>query len=122
MARNLFTIVAAHSVSVQCHELPRVRVDNFLVEGDSLNAAFAEIEKYEGVVDATEVFGIECRRVMLTPSTKMQREESLEQWEHWSRMARRGETEADWRLLAEGPETFRQRMDRQFLERNPQFA
>lgn len=122
MARNLFTIVAAHHVSVQCHELPRVRVDSFLVEGDSLNAAFAEIERYEGIVDATEVFGIECRRVMLTPTTKMQREEQLAQWEHWSRMARAGDTEAEWRLLAEGPETFRQRIDREFIERNPQFA
>lgn len=101
MARNLFTIVAAHPVSVQCHELPRVRVrvDSFLVEGENLNAAFAEIEKYEGIVDATEVFGIECRRVMLTPTTKMQREEHLAQWEHWSRMARAGDTEAEWRLL-----------------------
>jgi len=122
MTRKFFTIVAAHPVGVQSHELPRVRVDSFLVEGDSLNAGFAEIANFEGIVEAIEVFGVECRRVMLTPSTKMQREESLEHWEHWSRMARRGETEADWRLLAEGPETFRQRMDRQFLERNPQFA
>lgn len=122
MARNLFTIVAAHPVVVQCHELPRVRVDSFLIEGDSLEAAFAKIEKYEGIVDATEVFGIECQSVMLTPSTKMQREEPLTHWEHWSRMARAGDTEAEWRLLAEGQETFRQRIDREFIERNPQFA
>lgn len=122
MARNMFTFIAAHPVSVQGHELPRVRVDSFMVEGDTLEEAFAEIAQYEGIVDATEVFGIECQRVMLTPSTKMQREEQLAQWEHWSRMVRSGETEAEWRLLAEGPETFRQRIDREFIERNPQFA
>lgn len=122
MARNLFTIIAAHPVSVQYHELPRVRVDSFLVEGETLYTAFAEIRQYEGIVNATEVFGIECKRVRLTPSTKMRREEQLAQWEHWSRMARSGETEAEWRLLAEGPETFRQKIEREFIERLPHFA
>ncbi|KGG86187.1 hypothetical protein P245_20940 [Comamonas thiooxydans] len=122
MARKIFTIVAAHPVDVSSHELPRVRVDTFLVEGESLQAAFSEIAGYTGIVGATEVFGIECSCVMLTPSSKLQREEQLSQWEHWSGMARRGETDAKWCLLAEGEETFRQRCDRQFIERNPQFA
>lgn len=122
MARNLFTIIAAHPVSVQYHELPRVRVDSFLVEGETLNTAIAEIAQYEGIVDATEVFGIECQHIRLTPSNKMQREEQLAQWEHWSRMARSGDTEAEWRLLAEEPETFRQKIEREFIERLPHFA
>lgn len=122
MARSLFTFVAAHPVDVQASELPRVRVDSFLVEGDNLGAAFAQIEEFEGIVDATEVFGVEASQVLLTPSARLTREEQLSQWEHWSGMARRREAGAEWTLLAEGPETFRQRLDRQFAERNPQFA
>ncbi|MFN9474656.1 hypothetical protein [Acidovorax sp.] len=122
MKRSIFKFVVAHPVDVQGHELPRVRVDNFLVEGEDLQAAFARIADYEGIVDATEIFGIETSHVLLTPSASLRREEPLNQWEHWSGMARRGELDTQWQLLAEGPETFRQRLDRQFAERNPQFA
>ncbi|MFN9470923.1 hypothetical protein [Acidovorax sp.] len=112
MTRKIFTVIAAHPVKVHSCELPRVRVDNFLVEGASLAEAFEAISQYEGIVDATEVFGTECTQVMLSPTTVMRREESLAQWEHWGRMARAGELDAQWTLLAEGSESFSERQER----------
>lgn len=122
MPRKIFTIVAAHPVEVGWHELPRVRVDSFLVEGESLQAAFARVAPFEGVVGATEVFSIECSDVMLSPSTSMRREEGLREWLHWSGLVRRGELDAGWSLLAEGPESFSAREERVFAERCPHLA
>ena len=113
----IFTIVAAHPVDVQLNELPRVRVDSFIVEADSLFAAHELIADWEGIADATEVFGIENKGpLILTPANTHRREEELAQWEHWSRMVAAREL-APWQLLARGPESFRERIARQFAER-----
>ncbi|WP_087865111.1 hypothetical protein [Comamonas thiooxydans] len=122
MTRRIFTIVAAHPVDVQSHELPRVRVDTYLVEGDELKAAFGKIADYEGVVDATEVLGRELDHLVLTPITRLQKEETLEQWTHWRHLIDQGELEDSWTPLARGPESFQQRRERKFAEANPHLA
>ena len=117
----IFTIVAAHPVDVQSHELPRVRVDSYIVSADSLPAAYREIAEYESIVGATEVFGIRSDSLLITPTCTHRREEKLEQWQHWSRMVRIGRVGA-WQLLANGAETFQHRQDRLFAERHPHLA
>ena len=75
-----------------------------------------------GETDATEVFGVECSRLMITPLTLLQSEKPLSDWQHWSDLQRRGELESKWMLMAEGPESFGQRQERLFVERFPQFS
>lgn len=120
--RKIFSIVAAHPVTLAIHELPRVRVNNCLVEGASLGEAFARIKDYPGLVGASEVFGLDCPDALITPTVRFHKDETLARWEHWSNLAKLGELDADWQLLLSGPESFRQRLAREFLEENPQFA
>ena len=122
MTRKLFTFVVAHPVDVQAHDLPRVRESYYFLEGDNLEHAFATIADFEHVADATEVFGVECSRLMITPLTLLQSEKPLSDWQHWSDLQRRGELESKWMLMAEGPESFGQRQERLFVERFPQFS
>lgn len=127
--RNIFVIVAAFPVEVQYHELPRVRVDSYVVEGATLQAAFERINDFADMVGAVEVFGSFISDVLICADNTHRREEQLSQWEHWSNGARRGELDQrateqhiGWTLLHSGPESFRQRIDREFAERNPKFA
>ncbi len=121
MVRNIFTIVAAFPVDVAYHELPRVRVDTFVVEGPNLREAFEAIKEHVHIVGATEVFGVPLREIYIGPDMRLSREEKLEQWAHWPRLVQAGEFEG-WELLAKGPESFDQRSDRLFAERHPEFA
>ena len=122
MTRKLFTFVVAHPVNVQAHELPRVLESYYFLEGENLANAFARIADFEHVADATEVFGVESASVMITPLTRLQSEKPLTEWMHWSDLQRRGELDVQWTLLAEGPESFSERLERLFAERHPQFA
>lgn len=119
MARKIFTIIAAHPVDVKDHELPRVRVDQYVIEGKNLSEAFAGIKDFAGIVDATAVYGLECKCLLMTPDSAMRREETLSNWERWTTFVRKGEPGfgfPKWQLLASGPETFQQRRDRQLAE------
>lgn len=112
MIRKIFTFVTAHPVNVEPHELPRVREGCYMLEGESLESAFAVIAEFEHVASATEVFGIECVNLLITPQSRLQYEKPLADWEHWSVMQRRGELDAKWTLMAEGEESFSQRQER----------
>lgn len=117
---RVFTIISVFPVDVHYHELPRVKVLTHVVSGGaSLQAAYEEIAGWETVTGATEVFGVENAELSIDPRVQFVREEQLAQWEHWSRMVRKGQTETNWCLLHAGPEPFRDRIDRLFIERNP---
>ena len=119
----IFTIIAAHPVEVAYHQLPRVEVRAYILEGSSLQAAYEHIKDAKDIVDATEVMGVELAELCLSPNTMLRRQEQLDQWEHWSRYVTCGDkNERPWTILASGTETFRQRIDREFAERHPQFA
>lgn len=112
MTRKIFTFVTAHPANVEPHEFPRVLERCYMLEGECLESAFAVIAEFEDVASATEVFGIECVNLMITPQSRLQHEKPLADWEHWSGMQRRGELDAKWTLMAEGAESFSQRQDR----------
>ncbi len=122
MSRRIFTFVAAHPVDTGDHETPRVRVLSFIAEGPTLAEAFAKIAEHDGVVDATEVFGVECLELAVDFRTALDRQEQLAQWESWARANLSGQWERPWSLLKRGPESFADRNARIFAQQHPQFA
>lgn len=121
MTRRIFTLIAAYPVDVQEHELPRVRVDSYVVEGATVRDAYDRIKNWDGVSEATEVMGSEVTDLCICPTNTHRREESLQQWEHWSRMVD-ARALTGWSRLARGPESFRDRIARLFVERHPEFS
>lgn len=118
---SIICLVAVFPVDVQYHELPRVECREFIVEAKSVAAAYEEMSGWAQMVDATEVWGVKLRELCITPDRKHIRQEDLGTWEHWTRW-QLSDDSTGWKRVALGPETFRQRLDRQFAERHPEFA
>ena len=119
---QIFHILTVTPIDVASDELPAVRYGDYMVAGDSLQAAFADIKDYGNVLDASEVYGAQMDMskresgVIVRPESSLNQRVLLAQHRHWSN------TQERYILLATGKESPEQYVSRRFAETHPQFA
>lgn len=88
---HYFTVTHVH---VEDHQLPKIATGDFLVFGDSIEAAFLQISAYDAVVNCSEVWGAEreidpSHPVLTTPTSVNVRQNSYSSHTHWTSVQER---------------------------------
>lgn len=114
----IFHLFSVSPVEVPPHELPRVLYRDFMICAPSLDAAWARIAEWEGVVDAAEVWGAERDSseetyVITGPNTLMMKEADLGHHRHWRAMQAE---DGKYTSLHSGPLSIEQWHDNHFAQ------
>ena len=114
----IFHLFSVSPVEVPPHELPRVLYRDFMICAPSLDAAWARIAEWEGVVDAAEVWGAgrdssEETYVITGPNTLMMKETDLGHHRHWREMQAQ---DGKYTHLHSGPLSIEQWHDNHFAQ------
>lgn len=119
---KVFHIFTVTPIDVASHELPSVQYGDYYVAAGSLAQAHEGLKELGNVIGASEVYGAEMVMayrsdgVIVSPESKLNQREALQQHRHWATVQTR------YSLLATGAETPEQFVARRFAENRPQFA
>jgi hypothetical protein len=116
----IFHLFTVHLDEYADHEVPQVRIGDYIVQAKSMAAAVTELRFDYGKVDtASEIWGYRrtsATSVLASPSNVRDRRESLHQHQHWARV------QGVYKLVHQGAKSLDQLKDEHFAKRYPQHA